>query len=102
MNKSDEALLMSIFGQDSEGNVFVRLVVGKPESGLKNVVNTQSNISLTSLLRKVIVLDKNKNPALHIVNVDFSESFEKGEMRRFASMAKNEKSRQERLKDGFK
>lgn len=76
MNPKLESLIKSLFAIDEKGNVFVRVAEQKPSGELKNAVSTKSNRDISSLLSGCVVLDPDGKPALRLVAVKASMSFE--------------------------
>lgn len=96
------AMLRGLFGKDEDGNVFLRLVEEKPKGEVVNAVSTLSNRSLEDLVQNSVVLDKDGNPALRILGVDFGSTVEDYEKGRKLQMIKQEEERKQRIAESFK
>lgn len=88
INKKTESLLRSLFAKDEEGNLYVRIVAEEP-IGLKNAVNTQSNLSLDGLLSGCVVLDEDNNPALRLAGVKYGKTIKEADDERRKIMLAN-------------
>ena len=69
VDKKVEAKLLQLFAKDSEGNVYLRVVLGEPE-GLANAVTPRSNKTISTLLDGCIATGEDGKPALRLASLD--------------------------------